>query len=120
MTCPQETSELAESFRKSDQILASGNLQSIASLLGTMQRGLSVVGSVPEFRDGGARLQVQSHLCDISNIANFCDTCPEAFTCAGPAKSVLHIAGARTGSCYFSQERSALLFLLIKKELIFS
>lgn len=58
----QEATELADLFQKVDSVFASGNLQRIASLLATMRRSLTLVGSVPEFR--GAREKLEACLQD--------------------------------------------------------
>ena len=55
----QEATELAELFHKVDSVFASGNLQHMASLLGTMRRSLSLVANVPEFEGGLQRLEVR-------------------------------------------------------------
>ena len=54
----QEAAELADLFQKVEAVFASGNHQRIASLLATMRRSLSLVGTVPEFRGSKERLEV--------------------------------------------------------------
>lgn len=49
---------MAEVFGKVDTTFASGNLENMAALLGTMRRGLALVGNVPEFEGGAERVQV--------------------------------------------------------------
>jgi hypothetical protein len=58
----QEATELAELFQKVDAVFASGNLQRISSLLGTMRRSLSMVGNVPEFHGGMEKLEVSARM----------------------------------------------------------
>lgn len=57
----QEATELADLFQKVDAVFASGNHQRIASLLATMRRSISLVGSVPEFQGSKEKLDVSEY-----------------------------------------------------------
>lgn len=52
----REAAELAGAFRRVEDAFAAGDFPRVAEILAAMARGLAVVGDVPEFREGKARL----------------------------------------------------------------
>ncbi|GBF99960.1 hypothetical protein Rsub_12653, partial [Raphidocelis subcapitata] len=52
----REATELTGAFRQVEELFAAGDLPRVAELLRSMGRSLSLVGAVPEFREGRARL----------------------------------------------------------------
>ena len=52
----REAAELSGAFRRVEELFAAGDLPRVAELLRAMGRSLAVVGSVPEFKEGRARL----------------------------------------------------------------
>lgn len=65
----QEATELSAHFARVESVFADGDLQRIASTLSSIRQGLALVGDVPEFKGGGARLQVKNALCVASDIS---------------------------------------------------
>ena len=56
---PQEATELSALFARVEVVFASGDLQRMAATLASIGRGLALVGAVPEFKGGRARLAVR-------------------------------------------------------------
>jgi len=52
----KEATELSGMFRRVEEVLALGDLPRVAELLASMAASLAIVGDVPEFRGGRARL----------------------------------------------------------------
>lgn len=56
--CLQQATELSAHFARVKSVFAEGDLQRIAATLASIRQGLALVGNVPEFRGGSARLAV--------------------------------------------------------------
>ena len=56
----QEATELSALFARVEVVFASGDLQRMAATLASIRRGLALVGAVPEFKGGRARLAVRA------------------------------------------------------------
>ncbi len=54
----QEATELSAHFARVEAVFAEGDLQRIAATLASIRQGLALVGDVPEFKGGAARLEV--------------------------------------------------------------
>ena len=54
----QEATELSAHFARVESVFAEGDLQRIAATLASIRQGLALVGDVPEFKGGAARLEV--------------------------------------------------------------
>jgi hypothetical protein len=63
MSPEQEATELSAHFARVESVFADGDLQRIASTLSSIRQGLALVGDVPEFKGGAARLQVSLPSC---------------------------------------------------------
>ncbi|EIE19328.1 hypothetical protein COCSUDRAFT_67854 [Coccomyxa subellipsoidea C-169] len=53
----KEATELSAHFTQVEAVFAEGDLQRIAATLASIRQGLALVGDVPEFKGGAARLQ---------------------------------------------------------------
>jgi hypothetical protein len=56
----QEATELSAHFARVESVFAEGDLRRITATLSSIRQGLALVGDVPEFRGGAARLQVDT------------------------------------------------------------
>lgn len=56
----QEATELSAHFAQVEAVFAEGDLQRIAATLDSIRQGLALVGDVPEFKGGAARLKVRA------------------------------------------------------------
>ena len=54
----QQATELSAHFARVKSVFAEGDLQRIAATLASIRQGLALVGNVPEFRGGSAKLAV--------------------------------------------------------------
>lgn len=55
----QQATELSAHFARVKSVFAEGDLQRIAATLASIRQGLALVGNVPEFRGGSAKLAVR-------------------------------------------------------------
>ena len=55
----QQATELSAHFARVKSVFAEGDLQRIAATLASIRQGLALVGDVPEFRGGSAKLAVR-------------------------------------------------------------
>ena len=56
----QEATELSVHFAQVEAVFAKLDLQRIAATLDSIRQGLALVGDVPEFKGGAARLEVRA------------------------------------------------------------
>lgn len=68
---PQEATGLSDLFVKIDDIFARGDVAAMAEALATMRRSLTLVGDVPEFRNGKEKAKVRSSVIVTRNSLDF-------------------------------------------------
>ena len=56
----QEATELSALFGRVEAVFGGGDLPRMAATLASIRRGLALVGAVPEFKGGAARLAVRA------------------------------------------------------------